>query len=151
MITFIGLPLLLCGLVGCSHSVGANHPAVMLDALYDRHEQWQGTPYELGGYDRQGIDCSGFVALTFAELFDVQLPRSTRDQAQIDAEIPESWLRTGDLVFFKIPKQGAMYHVGIYLHDDQFLHASTSRGVMISNLQADYWSDNFWKAVRVLP
>ena len=145
------LLILISALMGCSHSVGANHPAVILDALYDRHEQWQGTPYVLGGYDQQGIDCSGFVALTYAELFDIQLPRSTRDQAQIDAEIPPSWLQTGDLVFFKIPKQGAMYHVGIFLEGQQFLHASTSKGVMISDLQADYWARNFWKAIRVLP
>ncbi len=138
-------------LISCSHSVGANHPAVLLDSLYERHEQWRNTPYQLGGYDQTGIDCSGFVALTFAELFDIQLPRSTRQQARIDAEIPKVLIETGDLVFFKIPKQGDIYHVGIYLEEDNFLHASTTKGVMISNLQAQYWSDSYWKAVRVLP
>jgi len=145
------LLILILPLMGCSHPVGANPEAAVLAALYDHHEQWVGTPYQLGGYDQNGIDCSGFVALTFAELFDVPLPRSTRAQAQIDAEIPQSWLQTGDLVFFKIPNQGEIHHVGIYLHDDQFLHASTSNGVMISNLQAGYWSDHYWKAIRVLP
>ncbi len=144
--------ILLCLLItGCSHSVGANHPAVILDALYEQHEQWRGTPYHLGGYGKEGIDCSGFVALTFNELFEVRLPRSTRKQAQIEAEIPKVMIETGDLVFFKIPNQGDIYHAGIYLNEGNFLHASTSKGVMISNLQAQYWSDNYWKAVRVLP
>ena len=138
-------------LISCSHSVGANHPEVILGSLYERHEQWRNTPYKLGGYDLNGIDCSGFVALTFADLFDVQLPRSTRQQARIDAEIPLALIKTGDLVFFKIPKQGDIYHVGIYLNEDNFLHASTSKGVMISNLQTKYWTDNYWKTIRVLP
>lgn len=147
------LKILMIGLIiySCSQTTPSTKQVIVLDVLYERHEQWQGTPYVLGGYDQQGIDCSGFVALTYTELFDIQLPRSTQDQAQIDAEIPPAWLQSGDLVFFKIPKQGAMYHVGIYLEDQQFLHASTSRGVMISDLQTDYWAQSFWKAIRVLP
>lgn len=66
------ISLLLVSLVlGCGHSIEANHSEDLLDQLYQRHDQWQGTPYRLGGMSKQGIDCSGFVQLTFAEEFDL--------------------------------------------------------------------------------
>ncbi len=145
------ISLLLVSLVlGCGHSIEANHSEDLLDQLYQRHDQWQGTPYRLGGMSKQGIDCSGFVQLTFAEEFDLQLPRTTESQAQLSKQVKQKNLRTGDLVFFKIPNQGKLHHVGIYLEDDQFLHASTSKGVIISSLQDAYWRENYWQSVRVL-
>ena len=138
-------------LVSCGHSVNSHHPAVVLDTLYQRHEQWQGTPYQLGGYGKAGIDCSGFVALTFAEEFDIHLPRSTGKQAKLEGKIPQEMLQAGDLVFFKIPQQKKYDHVGIYLEAGQFMHASTSKGVVISDLTDGYWRHHFWQAVRVLP
>lgn len=137
-------------LLGCGHSMDSHHPALVLETLYQRHEQWRKTPYQLGGYDKEGIDCSGFVALTFAEEFDIYLPRSTRKQAKLAHKIPQDLIQAGDLVFFKIPQQKKYDHVGIYLEAGQFLHASTSQGVVISDLSDDYWRMHFWQAVRVL-
>ena len=143
--------LLVLSLLACQSTSPPKQSDGVLAALYQQHSEWRGTPYRLGGYDRSGIDCSGFVALTMADLFAVSLPRTTLHQSKLTPKVSASQLQTGDLVFFKIPGQGKTYHVGIYLEQGRFLHASTSRGVMISALTLDYWSRNFWQAVRILP
>ncbi len=125
-------------------------PQSHLMALFQRHEVWQNTPHKIGGFDHNGVDCSGFVVLTFAEEFGIDLPRSTQDQAKIGNEIPAHTMNTGDLVFFKIPNQKRYYHVGIYLENQKFLHASSSKGVTISDLNNSYWHSNYWKSIRVL-
>lgn len=144
-------------LLACNHSGGTSHlPAgvknsLRLEQLYQRHQQWHGTPYLLGGLSDQGIDCSGFVQLTFIDEFGVQLPRTTTAQSRQGYPIPKQQLRAGDLVFFDITDQGKLQHVGIYLEQNKFLHASTSKGVIISDITAPYWHDNYWQAIRVLP
>jgi hypothetical protein len=112
--------------------------------LYQQHEAWQGTPYRIGGVSRSGIDCSAFVQITFRELFSVDLPRTTDQQLRVGQPINRAQLQSGDLVFFRNGR-----HVGIYVEDHKFLHASTTRGVMISSLKNTYWSRNFWQAVTV--
>jgi cell wall-associated NlpC family hydrolase len=115
--------------------------------LKQQYEDWRGVPYRLGGLSRAGVDCSGFVYLTFKERLGVVLPRSTEAQARIGEPIAISELRTGDLVFFKTSwKTG---HVGIYLNDGFFMHASTTKGVMISSLENPYWKKNYWMSRRV--
>lgn len=112
--------------------------------LYQQHNEWHGTPYRMGGISRSGIDCSAFVQITFRDLFGIDLPRSTDQQFRTGRKIPRAELRSGDLVFFRNGR-----HVGIYLEDHKFLHASTTRGVMISSLKNTYWSRHFWQAVSV--
>ncbi|MDX1748871.1 MAG: NlpC/P60 family protein [Methylophaga sp.] len=112
--------------------------------LYQQHNEWHGTPYRMGGISRSGIDCSAFVQITFRDLFGIDLPRSTDQQIRSGRKIPRAELRSGDLVFFRNGR-----HVGIYLEDHKFLHASTTRGVMISSLKNTYWSRHFWQAVSV--
>lgn len=119
----------------------------LLARLYEQHDEWRGVRYRLGGMDKSGTDCSGFVKRTFATLFDLELPRSTHQQAREGVEIDRGGLRSGDLVFFRINKR--TQHVGIYLEENKFLHASTSRGVMISNMTHPYWQQRYWKSVRV--
>ncbi len=150
--------IIFCSLIlGCNHTVDSVNIQssadlkTRLSQLYQRHEQWHRTPYLLGGLSRQGVDCSGFVQLTYIDEFGVQLPRTTAAQARLNHEIAKHQLQTGDLVFFKIPGQGKLYHVGIYLEKNLFLHASTSQGVVISDLTSAYWRDNYWKSIRVLP
>lgn len=138
-------------MVGCHQNNQVDDSVGVLEVLYQQHQQWQGTPYKLGGNDQNGIDCSGFVALTFAENFAVALPRTTHKLAQMDGAVAEADMRPGDLVFFIIPKQDSYYHVGIYLEGYRFLHASTSKGVMISDLNHVYWQKHYWKSLRVLP
>ncbi len=116
--------------------------------LYALIDEWWGTPYRLGGSTHNGIDCSAFVQTMMFGVFSIQLPRTAREQKQHAAWIPTSDLREGDLVFFNT--RGSVSHVGVYLHNNKFVHASTSGGVMISDLKETYWSRKFLGAGRVI-
>lgn len=118
--------------------------AVALQLLYQQHYLWHGTPYRMGGNNRSGIDCSGFVQVTYRDLFGIDLPRRTDQQAHVGRQITKSELQPGDLIFFREGR-----HVGIYLENRKFLHASTRRGVIISSLDNSYWSQRFWRAVQI--
>lgn len=115
--------------------------------LYTQYRQWKGTRYEVGGLSRRGIDCSGFMYVTFKSKLGIALPRSTELQAQAGESVSRAALRTGDLVFFKTGI--FVRHVGVYLERGRFLHASTSQGVMISDLGDAYWKSRYWKARRI--
>ena len=115
-----------------------------LQQLYEQHQQWQGTPYRLGGQSRTGIDCSAFVQTTFMDQFGIALPRTTSQQLDVGQQISKADLQAGDLVFFRNGQ-----HVGIYLEEDKFLHASTRIGVTISSMNNVYWSRKYWRSIRV--
>ena len=115
--------------------------------LMAQYKEWRGIPYRHGGLNKRGIDCSGFVYLTYRNKFGINLPRSTEQQSHIGIQVDPRAIRAGDLVFFSSLFTDT--HVGIYLSNRKFLHASTSRGVMISNMDNDYWRDKFWKALRI--
>lgn len=117
--------------------------------LNDQLSHWRGTPYRYGGLSRGGVDCSGFVYLTFRERFDLQLPRATVDQTDVGTRIDKSELLPGDLVFFKTGSGENGLHVGIYDTDNTFIHASTSQGVIRSSLDNVYWRKVFWQARRI--
>lgn len=116
--------------------------------LMDQYASWKGVRYRLGGSSKKGIDCSAFVQQTFRDQFGLELPRSTSEQQDTGKSISRSKLRTGDLVLFRAGSTGR--HVGIYIGNNQFVHASTSSGVMISNLSEPYWDKRYNKARRVL-
>ncbi len=118
-------------------------------ALYAQYKDWKGTPYRLGGLNKKGIDCSGFVYLTFKDQFGLKLPRTTKDQVKRGTRVYIGELQAGDLIFFKTAWRTR--HVGIYLSDGRFLHASTSKGVIISRLDNVYWKKKYWQSRRVLP
>lgn len=124
----------------------SDSPAVK-ERLYQQFSLWKGTPYDLGGLSRSGVDCSGFVYVTYRDSLGWRLPRTTELQASVGREIPQEDLRAGDLVFFKTGFK--VRHVGMYLENGRFLHASTSRGVMISSLLNPYWEDAYWHSRRV--
>ena len=94
-------------LAGCSsHRAPPPNPRLsdsitVIASLNDQLSNWRGTPYRYGGMSRGGVDCSGFVLMTFRDKFDLQLPRETRMQAKIGTEIDKDELLPGDLVFFK--------------------------------------------------
>jgi peptidoglycan endopeptidase LytE len=106
-----------------------------------------GVPYKLGGSTLKGIDCSAFVKKIY-EIFNIQLPRTTREQFSIGKKVEKHQLEEGDLVFFR--ERGNRAHVGIYVGDGQFVHASSySREVKIDFLDTPYYSQRFLRGVRV--
>ncbi|MGF1739751.1 NlpC/P60 family protein [Vibrio profundum] len=120
----------------------------VLHRLYAQYSHWKGVRYQYGGYSHSGIDCSGFTRTTFHSQFGVRLNRTAEEQSEQGFSVSKSHLRPGDLVFFKTGFFS--HHVGIYLDRHRFLHASTSKGVMISSLNNVYWKDHYWKSRRVL-
>nr|WP_243389188.1 NlpC/P60 family protein [Conservatibacter flavescens] len=126
-----------------------NDPIMAIALLSEQQHEWAGTRYVLGGNSRQGVDCSGFVQRTFNDRFGIKLPRTTKDQAQYGQKINLRDIRTGDLVFFKTGRGPNGYHVGIYVKDDLFLHASTKGGVIYSSLNNPYWKKVYWQTRRV--
>lgn len=143
-------PLEMFSLLQFKYAIRLDVPVETLQnkSLYDTIEEWWGTPYRLGGTTHKGIDCSAFVQTLMMGVFALQLPRTAREQKAITEWIPLSDLREGDLVFFNT--RGGVSHVGIYLHNNKFVHASTSGGVMISDLNETYWSRKLLGAGRVL-
>jgi len=106
-----------------------------------------GVPYKLGGSTLRGIDCSAFVKKIY-EIFNIELPRTTREQFSIGKKVGMAQLEEGDLVFFR--RRGNSSHVGIYIGDNQFVHASSyNREVKIDHLDAPYYSKRFLRGVRV--
>ena len=117
------------------------------ERLYDAVAGWMGTPYLYGGTTKAGVDCSAFVGHIYKEVYGIQLHRVADDIRKDVTLIPRSELAEGDVVFFTNSK-GRVSHVGIYLKDGLFAHASTSRGVIISRLDDKYWSAHFFKGGR---
>jgi cell wall-associated NlpC family hydrolase len=115
--------------------------------LYDFYAQWEGVKYKLGGESKKGIDCSAFIQKAFKEKLDLTMPRTTTLQSKIGKEINKDELEAGDLVFFHT---GRTKHVGIYMENGKFIHASTKSGVTISDLDNSYFSKNYWKAQRII-
>jgi cell wall-associated NlpC family hydrolase len=115
--------------------------------LYKQLDEWKSVKYKIGGLSKSGIDCSGFVYVTFLNRFGIKLPRTTELQSKLGDDIAKSRLRAGDLIFFKTGTK--VRHVAIYLGNGEFIHASTSRGVMISSLDNKYWSKKYWKSIRI--
>ena len=115
--------------------------------LYTQYNKWRGVRYRLGGSNKRGIDCSAFVQVTFKTKLGLNLPRTTSLQSMLGKEIGKSELQAGDLVFFRTGQNSR--HVGIYLEENKFLHASQSQGVTISKLDNDYWKSNYWKSIRM--
>lgn len=116
--------------------------------LMDQYANWKGVRYRLGGDSRRGIDCSAFVQRTFRDQFGMELPRSTYEQQETGEQIQRNKLRPGDLVLFRAGSTGR--HVGIYIGNNQFVHASTRAGVMISSMDEDYWNRRYQEGRRVL-
>lgn len=118
------------------------------DKLDEAFKDWKGVPYVLGGNGYSGVDCSSFLQIVFADYFEVQLPRVTVDQIKTGKSVKKNSIRIGDIVFFKTGRK--TMHAGVMINDQQFMHASTSSGVMISALQERYWSDAYLTTRRVL-
>lgn len=106
-----------------------------------------GTPYVFGGTSTSGFDCSGYVQHVFAML-GIRLPRTADEQYDVGKTVVGK-PRPGDLVFFETYTYGAS-HVGIYLGNGRFVHASSSQGVMVSKLSESYWASRYLGAKRLI-
>ncbi|MCC5907613.1 MAG: C40 family peptidase [Balneolaceae bacterium] len=115
--------------------------------LNSAHNEWQGTPYRLGGSSQNGVDCSAFTQIVFRDFFELNLPRHTSEQIQAGTGIRRSAIQPGDLIFFRTSR--GVLHVGIAMGGGDFLHASLSSGVMISNISQSYWAGRYLGARRV--
>lgn len=109
--------------------------------MFEFIDEWYGTRYRLGGTTKKGIDCSAFSQYLFAAVYNINLPRTAREQYRITSRISRTELKEGDLLFFNT--RGGVSHVGVYLQNNRFVHASTSGGVMISDIFENYWVRRF--------
>jgi lipoprotein Spr len=127
------------------------HPSeVANEPLYNFINEWYGTRYVYGGTSKRGIDCSSFVQKLIRATYNINMQRTAANQKRTTKYIGRDQLQEGDLVFFKI-KVHRISHVGVYLQNNHFVHASSSRGVMISNLNSSYWSRYYAGGGRVNP
>lgn len=118
------------------------------DKVEDIAEEWYGVPYEWAGNSKDGIDCSAFVQRVYQQAFSYRLPRVTETQVQTGSKVTRDQVRPGDLVFFR--PEGEWNHVGVYLGDETFAHASSSDGVTEASFDKSYWQRFYWTARRPL-
>jgi cell wall-associated NlpC family hydrolase len=116
--------------------------------LLETIDKWWGTKYCMGGYTNECIDCSGFTQIVLRDVYQLSLPRTSQEQFAICEKVELEDLREGDLVFFNTTGNDVS-HVGIYLLNNKFVHAATSGGVMISDLNEKYWQPKFRGAGRM--
>lgn len=111
-------------------------------------DEWYGVRYVTGGNTKRGVDCSGFTVAIYTALYATALPRVSRDQYRISRKLSITELEEGDLVFFNTKGNGVS-HVGIYLGNNKFIHASVSKGVMVNDLYEPYYRQRYYGAGRV--
>lgn len=116
--------------------------------LLEAVDEWYGTRYRYGGTTKSGIDCSAFVRSVYKMAFGIDLPRTAREQYRVsDYNVKRADLKEGDLVFFNT--RGGVSHVGVYLGNSKFAHASSSRGVVVSSLNEKYYAARYLGAGRM--
>jgi len=116
--------------------------------LYRFADEWMSTPYKYGGKSKSGIDCSGFCELLQKEVYDRNICCSSAEIFSQCKAIRINDLHEGDLVFFKINSE-SVSHMGVYLENHKFIHATTKSGVTISDLNDAYYTKYFYKAGRL--
>jgi cell wall-associated NlpC family hydrolase len=130
--------------------LGANF-ANIIESMKMAIVKYDETPYHYGGNSLDGIDCSAFTGCVYSQTFKMTLPRSAREQYTIGEIIPSrEELKFGDLVFFNTRRRVKPGHVGIYIGDNKFVHASSRHGVIVSSLGDDYYTKRYMGGRRVL-
>ncbi|MCA0430814.1 MAG: NlpC/P60 family protein [Bacteroidetes bacterium] len=128
--------------------LGVNKQNIEKSKLYSFIADWYGTPYKYGGCDKNGTDCSCFTNILFRNVYNKNTERSSGDIYKTCDKIKKSNLQEGDLVFF-VTNGKSVSHVGIYIKDEKFVHASTSKGVMISSLEDAYFKKTYYGSGRL--
>jgi len=119
--------------------------------LLQKIDEWWGTPYVLGGNSKNGVDCSYFTLDVMRDIYKVNLKRTAAEQYEQSVKIEWNNLKEGDLIFFKTDGRRRISHVGIYLANNKFAHASTSQGVTIGDLTDPYWQRRLYSLGRTSP
>lgn len=125
-----------------------------IDRVIEVAKTYMGVPYQYGGISKSGIDCSGLIYNCYKGI-DVSLPRTAKEQSKVGSRKDWDSVREGDIVFFKFKEKGEKwFHSGMISYakrgDIRFIHASTSRGVVESNLNDDYYKKNVKRFRRVI-
>lgn len=128
------------------HSEQLKADTPIADLLLLQYQNWKKVPHRTGGMDRWGLDCSGLLVLIFRDAFDIDLPRTSREQSQMGYAVKPQHRRPGDLVFFK---DRGLNHIGVVVDEHQFLHTSSKRGVSLSKFDS-YWKPRLRCVRRVL-
>ncbi len=124
---------------GKAYQRGPQHNSA--DRLNSVACKWLNTPYRYGGSNHSGIDCSSLAQNIYAETYHFQLPRTSEEQYKQGKAVRLNWVRSGDLIFFKRNRSGKMDHVGVYLGEGKFIHATRQKGVIISDLNTSYYKE----------
>ena len=118
------------------------------EKLYKFIDDWYAVPYKYGGKDKNGIDCSGFTGILCSTIYNKKVSSSSKAINEETKKISVSDLKEGDLVFFIINGK-SVSHVGVYLQHNKFVHATTKKGVIISDLGEPYYKKYFYSAGRI--
>lgn len=156
LFTVLSAIIITLSLNGCSSApidnsnidITSRHSTAQTDHVMSKiYKEWNGVPYRWGGTNKSGIDCSAFTQVVMLEYSQTNLPRTTHQQVNVGNKVSFDNAKIGDLVFFKVSRK--QKHVGVYIGGNEFMHASTSKGVIISRLDNPYWADAFWHFRRV--
>lgn len=131
-----------------SNSLGFNIGYVSNPRIYKTISEWIGVPYKYSGGNKKGIDCSGFVCRVYKDCYNNPLDGSAQEIFKKVDAVKRDDLREGDLIFFKI-KSKRISHVGVYLGQNKFAHASVHRGVIVSDLNDPYYLKYYYKGGRI--
>ena len=120
---------------------------IVENELLKSYDNWKGTRYSWGGDSKSGIDCSALTRRVYREVFEFELPRVSVDQAQRGKQITRDELRPGDILFFR--PENRVNHTAVYVGNSLFINASSSKGVILSSLDNNYWGKYFKYGVRI--
>lgn len=143
-----GTPVSVSALKNSNNYIAGNTTS-KADKIIATAKKYIGVPYVWGGESPSGFDCSGFVQYVF-KVHGISLNRTTETQYNHGSYVSKSNLKPGDLVFFQNTYRAGISHVGIYIGNGQFIHASSSKGVTISNLSSSYYTSHYYGARRIL-
>lgn len=127
---------------------GLNPDSATTRKLYELVYEWKGTRYQYAGHSKKGVDCSGFANELYTQCYDTTLPGGCANIYTMVDTVHRDSLREGDLLFFKIRK-GQISHVGVYLGNRHFAHASVHSGVTVSSLDEAYYRKYYFTAGRL--
>ena len=136
------------GSTAFKEKMGVTNKEIKENKLYSFISDWYGAPYKYGGCEKSGVDCSCFTVNLFDKVYGKKIPRTAVDIYKECDKINIEKAKEGDHIFFKI-NSNSITHVGVYLHDKKFVHASTTKGVLVNSLTETYYQKYFYSAGKL--